>query len=74
VLRSNLANDHAAVAAGDALRLFTSAFITTSVQQLGITLLCLFSVRLRGLSHALPWRALWLVERVFLWFGLWTPR
>lgn len=43
-LRSNLANDHAAVASGDALRLFTSAFVTTSVRQLGVTLLCLFTV------------------------------
>jgi membrane associated rhomboid family serine protease len=43
-LRANLANDHLAVAAGDALRLFTSAFVTTSVRQLGVTLLCLFTV------------------------------
>ncbi|KIY99582.1 hypothetical protein MNEG_8379 [Monoraphidium neglectum] len=43
-LRSNLANDHAAVAAGDALRLFTSAFVTTSLRQLGVTLLCFFTV------------------------------
>jgi membrane associated rhomboid family serine protease len=43
-LRANLANDHAAVASGDALRLFTSAFVTTSIRQLGVTLLCLFTV------------------------------
>jgi membrane associated rhomboid family serine protease len=43
-LRLNLANDHAAVAAGDVLRLFTSAFASDTPRQLGVTLLCIFTV------------------------------
>ncbi|KAF8073250.1 METTL7A [Scenedesmus sp. PABB004] len=57
-LLARLANDHAAVAGGDTLRLFTSFFVTDSVQQLLIALVALATMSAE-LESLLGYSAFW---------------